>query len=104
MKQTISKYGFERAFADADRRENFSYEALNLLFDYFEEYEESTGEEVELDVVAICCEYTEDDFTDIAGNYSELEDDATEEEVIDFLTENTQYVGKTATGLVYLQF
>jgi hypothetical protein len=42
------------------------------LFDYLEEYEDSTGEELELDVIAICCEFTEfenlDDFWD---NYDE---------------------------------
>jgi hypothetical protein len=54
MKTTVSRYDFERAFVDADRKENFSYEALGLLFDYFESYEEETGQEIELDVIAIC--------------------------------------------------
>ena len=104
MKQTISKYDFARAFSDADRRENFSYEALNLLFDYFEEYEESTGEEIELDVIAICCEYEENDFEYIAQNYDELDDDASEEDVIEWLSDNTQYIGQTSSGLVYASF
>jgi hypothetical protein len=29
------------------------------LFDYLEEYEESTGEDIEFDMVALCCDYTE---------------------------------------------
>jgi hypothetical protein len=114
MKTTVSRYDFERTFVDADRKENFSYEALGLLFDYFEDYEEQTGEEIELDVIAICCEYTEDTAEGIARNYSidlsdiDTEDDDYEEQcteaVRDYLNENTQLVGETSTGFVYLTF
>ena len=108
MKTTVSRYDFERAFVDADRKENFSYEALGLLFDYFESYEEETGQEIELDVIAICCEYAEDTVQDIARNYSiDIEDlDLGEqiEAVRDYLNDNTILVGETATGFVYLSF
>lgn len=104
MKKTILKYDFIRAFQDSNREANFSHEALELLFDYLEEYEESTGEEVELDVIAICCEYEENEFEYIAQQYDELEDDASEDEVIEFLEDNTQYIGKTSSGLVYASF
>jgi predicted ArsR family transcriptional regulator len=108
MKTTVSKYDFERAFVDADRKENFSYEALGLLFDYFESYEESTGEEIELDVIAICCEYSEDTIEDIIANYSIDVEDMDEDEKIDavrdYLNDNTMLVGETATGFVYLAF
>jgi hypothetical protein len=114
MKTTVSRYDFERAFADADRKENFSYQALGLLFDYFEEYEESTGEEVELDVIAICCDYSEEDTADIARNYSidlahlDAEDEDYEEQcteaVREYLSDNTTIVGETSTGFVYACF
>ena len=114
MKTTVSRYNFERDFVDADRKENFSYEALGLLFDYFEDYEEQTGEEVELDVIAICCDYTEDTAEEIARNYSidlsdlDPEDDDYEEQcteaVRDYLNDNTRLVGETSTGFVYLAF
>jgi hypothetical protein len=108
MKTTVSKYDFERAFVDADRKENFSYEALGLLFDYFESYEEETGQEIELDVIAICCEYTEDNPDDIIANYSidveGMDDDEKIEAVRDYLIESTQLVGETSTGFVYLAF
>lgn len=48
MKQTINLNDFRDAFYQMDRKENFSYEGLELLFNYFEEMEESTGEEKEL--------------------------------------------------------
>ena len=105
MKKTISKYDFIRAFQDSNREANFSSEALELLFDYFEEYEKSTGEETELDIIAICCEYEENAFEYITSiQYDGLADDATEEEVIEFLQDNTQYIGKTSSGLVYASF
>ena len=59
MKQTINFYNFSDAFRKADRADQFTYEGQRAIFDYLEEYEDSTGEEVELDVVAICCEYME---------------------------------------------
>jgi hypothetical protein len=108
MKTTVSKYDFERAFVDADRKENFSYEALGLLFDYFESYEEETGQEIELDVIAICCEYNEDTIEDIARNYSidveGMDEDEKIDAVRDYLNDNTMLVGETATGFVYLAF
>lgn len=60
MKKTINFYDFSDAFRKADRS-NFTYSGLRALFEDLEEYEESTGEEVELDVIALCCEYAEYD-------------------------------------------
>jgi hypothetical protein len=108
MKTTVSRYDFERAFVDAGRKENFSHEALGLLFDYFEDYEEQTGQEIELDVIAICCDYTEDTIEDIANNYGIDLVDVDEEDQADFvrnyLEAHTTLVGKTATGFVYACF
>tara|TARA_R110001599_G_scaffold140255_1_gene320233 strand:- start:1014 stop:1316 length:303 start_codon:yes stop_codon:yes gene_type:complete len=59
MKQTINFYNFSDAFRKAGRADQFTYEGQRAIFDYLEEYEDSTGEEVELDVIAICCEYME---------------------------------------------
>jgi hypothetical protein len=109
MKTTVTKYDFERAFVDADRKENFSYEGLAVLFDYFEDYEEQTGEEIELDVIAICCEYNEDTPEAIANNYwdrDSVPDDEEElrDQVREYLEANTTLVGETSTGFVYLAF
>ena len=59
MKQTINFYDFSDAFRKAGRADNFTYEGQRALFEYLEGYEEDTGEEIELDVIALCCEYTE---------------------------------------------
>ena len=69
MKQNINEYDFERAFNEC-RPNNFSYKGLKALFDYLEEYEEATGQELELDVIAICCDFTEyEDLEEFQGEY-----------------------------------
>ena len=71
MKTTINEYQFEQAFVKAGRGEQFSREALKALFEYLEEYEDSTGEDIELDVIALCCEFTEyEDIEDFQSAYS----------------------------------
>lgn len=50
---------FRDAFRRFDRLDNFTYEGARALFDYLEQYEEDTGERIELDVIALCCEYNE---------------------------------------------
>jgi len=60
MKQTVSVFQFRDAFLQSDTyKNNFSYEGLAVLFDYLEELEVWQEEEMELDVVAICCDYQE---------------------------------------------
>ena len=77
MKQSINMYDFERAFKNFER-DNFSYDGLKALFEYLEDYEEDTGEEVELDVIALCCDYMEYDSlneynNDYGTKYSEID-------------------------------
>lgn len=60
MIKTINEYDFCRAFQESDTRKNqFSYDALKAIFAYYEELEDSTGEQVEFDLVGVCCDFTE---------------------------------------------
>lgn len=59
MKCTINEHEFRRAFEEAGRGDQFSYEGLGALFAYLEEWEEYMGVELELDVIGLCCEFTE---------------------------------------------
>jgi hypothetical protein len=110
MKQSVSFNDFTDAFHKYDRYEQFGYSALRVIFDYLEEYEDSTGEELELDVIAICCDYTVQGHTGIAQDYSidlsEADGDADDEEqiVLDYLNDNTVVLGQCDTGIVYQQF
>lgn len=58
MKQNVSFGVFCDSFSDT-YKDNFSYEGKRALFDYLENYEEETGEDIELDIVALCCDYCE---------------------------------------------
>jgi len=95
---------FRDEFRACGRADQFSYEALGLLFDYLEAYEMDTGEEIELDVVSICCDYTEDSPENIRDQYSidteGMDEDEVIEEVITTLEANGAYVGKTSTGTI----
>lgn len=56
------------------RKDQFSYQGKKAIFEYLEEYEESTGEQIEFDPIAICCEWTEyEDFTALQAEYSSIE-------------------------------
>ncbi len=59
MYKTIGFNEFCDSFKHMDRDNNFSYQGKRALFDYLENYEEDSGQEIELDVIALCCEYTE---------------------------------------------
>jgi len=70
MKMTVSEYDFNDAFENM-RPDNFSYEGRRALYDYLTEYEEDTGDEIELDVIGLCCEYTEyDNIAEYNENYN----------------------------------
>lgn len=71
MIQQINESDFHDAF-NKIRPDNFSYEGLSALFDYLEQYEDDTGEQIELDVIAICCDYSEyENLKEFQGDYSE---------------------------------
>lgn len=54
-------------------RDKFSYNGKRALFDYLEDYEEQTGEKIELDVIALCCDYTEyKDIQEVQQNYTAI--------------------------------
>ena len=115
MKQTINKSQFIDAFHNMGRGEQFSYEALCAIFEYIESYEQDSGEEIELDVIAICCEWAEDSAEGIASQYDiDLTDDEGEdtlddsekmEKVVEYLNDESAYCAELDNGnIVYVQF
>lgn len=100
MKTTVDFYEFRRAFEQI-RPDNFSREGLAVLFDYLDQWEANTGEELELDVIGFCCDFSEEPAEDIAANYSiDIEDAENPEEVAnivrDYLQDQGVYVGDVA--------
>lgn len=55
MKQTITISGFRNAFVRMNRADRFTYDGLVTLFDYLNEVDP----DMELDVIALCCDYGE---------------------------------------------
>jgi len=70
MKQTVNEFMFMEAFKDMNRMDNFTPEALRALFAFLEEMEEDTGEKSELDVIALCCDFSQEPIKDVLENYS----------------------------------
>jgi N12 class adenine-specific DNA methylase len=110
MKQTINFYQFYDAFKEI-RPDNFSYEGLQLLFEHLESVEEETGQEIELYVIAICCDYSENTIDDIVEQYDIDVPDYLEEkeEITEYVSEQlekeTLVVGVTDNNtIVYLGF
>jgi hypothetical protein len=106
MKTTVTLSSFRQAFQDAGRGNHFSWEGLEVLFDYLEELEKATGAEMELDVSALCCDFAEGAPEVIAAAFgipSVSETGITEDEVMDWLQDRTMVIGKTASGIVYQQ-
>lgn len=106
MKKTINLYDFREAFRTMGRKDNFTYNGLEVLFDYLEEIEQGSGEEMELDVIGLCCDFAEATLFEIADTYSidlsEAEDDTEKHGIVrEWLEENGAYVGDTEDTLVY---
>jgi hypothetical protein len=68
MKKTLTTYEVAKALAN-DKDAMWTRSGAFALAEYLEQLEEDIGEEIELDVIALRCEYTE---------YESLEDFATD--------------------------
>lgn len=115
--QTINfAYQFETAFKDAGRGDQFSWEGLKALFTWLEECSEATGEDVDLDIVALCCDYNEcesiEEFMDQYGKQSDIDmqefSEANESEQLemirDYLDGCTSVISCTDTCILFGAF
>lgn len=103
----VNLSAFRDAFRAAGRKDQFSYDGLEVIFHYMEELEESIGEPIELDVVAICCDYSEMTPEEVIEAYSipyDATDDDLWETVRCFLEDKTSIVGETDETFVFAQF
>ena len=100
MIQTINQSQFIDAFNRMGRGDQFTHEGLIRLYDYLEQYEADTGEQIELDVIALCCEYCEMTELEIREAYG-LED---WQSTTKLLSEHTQVVGTTDTTVIFANF
>lgn len=96
IKETVNEYRFTDVLR-ADEYAGWSYGATKALYDYYEQLSEDIGEDIELDRVAIRCEWTEydsalDAYKQHYGDDSDLPDDerrTEEEQAREWLDDNT---------------
>jgi transcriptional regulator GlxA family with amidase domain len=102
MKTTVTSHSFVEAFRAAGRESQFTRAALFALFDYLESYEEDCGVEIELDPIAICCEWAEyESAVEAAESYGREFSD--ESDALDWLREQTQVI-EFQSGFLIQQF
>lgn len=114
MKQTVTFSQFVDAFRAHDRQDQFTYEGKRVLFDQLQDYEEQTGSEVELDVIALCCEFVESELEEVIMDYSldvaidglmDMEEEDQAKAVEEWLIDHTWLMGMpTDTSFVFQQF
>lgn len=74
MKTTVNEYQFREAFHNMGRSGQFSYNGLHALFEYLSDLEDDIGEEFELDVIALCCDFTESTLSEVCEDYGQAFD------------------------------
>ena len=73
MIQTISINQFRDEFRRIGRQDQFTYEGLEALYNHLTDLEDSCDMSIELDVVSLCCEFTEyEDLEEVQANYTEI--------------------------------
>ena len=89
------------------RKNNFSYDGLIALFEYLEDLEEDTGEQINFDMVSICCDYSEyknlEEFINDYQDSTELHENLDYSEIISVLREHTEVIefeGRTTEAFI----
>ena len=84
IKQTVSIIDIKQKFIDWDR-DNFSIEALETIMDMLEDLRSEDGV-IDLDIVGICCEFTEyEDLSELVRAYDHyLDEDLIYDEFDDY--------------------
>ena len=109
MIQTINLHGFRDAFYSMGKKDQFSHEGIEWLFDYCEELERDLDEPYELDIVALCCDFQELTYEEIIDSYGiEINRNDSEEDIQtqirDFLEGETILVNYDENKVLFQQF
>lgn len=97
--KTVNFDDFYESFHKVKRGTQFSYGALKGLYHYYNELSEEIGEPYELDVIDICCDWTEYTLAEYNSDfYTEHEDFDAIKEALD--EKGIQYIDGTTETLV----
>lgn len=100
--KTFDKYELQNEFVKMGR-DYFTLDGYQAIIDLFDE----TVTNTELDVIAICCEFSEDTPDDIRENYSNIEDIAAADntsELLDALNYYTLAILLSNGNILYSNF
>jgi hypothetical protein len=90
MKRTIDLNEFRDLFQLYGRGNNFSLKGLEILFNELEALEHDTGEERELDVIGLCCDFSETTLDDWQHDYGNDETETmTDSKKIEHISDRT---------------
>ena len=89
--KTFNEDDFINEFKLYNRLNNFSVKGLHILFESLEQTATDCEMNIEMDVIALCCEYNEDDLYSIVSNYDlDVTDLASDDLVAEFVEEYLQ--------------
>ena len=95
--QTVNKSQFIDNLLSDDYA-SWTYEDAGALFDYYEQFSDDTGEDVELDRVALRCEWTRADSIDeVIEEYDDIES-------LEDLQDRTQVIEHEGGVLLFIAF
>jgi hypothetical protein len=99
------------------RHSTFSTQAYDWLWDYLCEYEDSYRAPLAINVVGLCCDFSEEDYASIVSSYSNIDlperedydnvgayDEAYREAILDYLNDNTIVLGYDDDSVLYEAF
>lgn len=105
--QTLTRSQFADAFISI-RPDNFTYEGLMALYDYFEDYSKAIDEDYNLDVIAVCCDFSEyESLQEVVDQHSntftadELQDD---KKLLDYFNDRTTVIPLSNGHIILLNY
>lgn len=92
--QELDKNWFVERFKDMGRENQFTFEAKEALFDYLDNLSDALGEDIKMDVIALCCDWYESTPEEVVNEYSVdvSEGEAVKDAVDNYLQENTTVI------------
>ena len=99
MIKTITEFDFVKSFDSVNRSSNFTIAGRKALFEMFEEL----SPDMELDPIAVCCDFTEyeslEEWKQDYG-YEPYDEDEDDEDALDFLRDQTMVLQLANGGII----
>lgn len=90
---SLDRSEFVKLFDEYDRSENFSIAARECLYDYYDDLSYDLSEDIQIDPIAICCDWCEYDADDLWSDYNHILDSNAEkysDETMEILVEKLE--------------